>query len=62
MPVSRPLPAGGSDARCEADLRFALVRVKPFIANPIAVASIDHLRRYVELLFQLATRKRKETS
>jgi hypothetical protein len=28
----------------------------------IAAASIDHLHRYIELLFQPAKRKRKETS
>jgi TetR/AcrR family transcriptional repressor of nem operon len=46
----------------QAVLQGAFLMAKAMGGPAIAAASIDHLRRYIELLFQSATRKRKETS
>ena len=46
----------------QAVLQGAFVLAKAKGGAAIAVASVDHLRRYIELLFQPATRKRKQTS
>jgi len=43
-------------------LQGAFILAKAKNSAAIAVASIDHLRRYIELLFQLPTRQRKEIS
>jgi TetR/AcrR family transcriptional regulator, transcriptional repressor for nem operon len=46
----------------QAVLQGAFVMAKAKDSATIAAASIDHLHRYIELLFQPAMRKRKETS
>lgn len=46
----------------QAVLQGAFILAKAKGGVEIAAASIDHLRRYVELLFQPAQRKEKETS
>jgi hypothetical protein len=45
-----------------AVLQGAFIVAKAKGGAPIPAASIDHLHRYIELLFQPAKRKRKETS
>jgi TetR/AcrR family transcriptional regulator, transcriptional repressor for nem operon len=44
----------------QAVLQGAFILAKAKGGAEIAAASVDHLRRYIELLFQPATRKRKE--
>ena len=46
----------------QAVLQGAIIMAKAKGGPAIAAASIDHLRRYIEFLFQPAKRKRKETS
>ena len=46
----------------QAVLQGAFIMAKANGGAAIAAASIDHLHRYIELLFKPATRKRKETS
>ncbi|GAC1501274.1 MAG: TetR/AcrR family transcriptional regulator [Steroidobacteraceae bacterium] len=46
----------------QAVLQGAFIMAKVNGSAAIAAASIDHLHRYIELLFKPATRKRKETS
>jgi TetR/AcrR family transcriptional repressor of nem operon len=46
----------------QAVLQGAFILAKAKGGAAVAVASIDHLHRYIELLFQPANRKRKETS
>ncbi len=46
----------------QAVLQGAFVMAKAKGSASVAAASIDHLHRYIELLFQPAKRKRKETS
>jgi TetR/AcrR family transcriptional regulator, transcriptional repressor for nem operon len=46
----------------QAVLQGAFILAKAKGGAEIAAASIDHLRRYIELLFQPTTRKGKETS
>jgi TetR/AcrR family transcriptional regulator, transcriptional repressor for nem operon len=46
----------------QAVLQGAFILAKAKGGAEIAAASIDHLRRYIELLFQPAKRKGKETS
>jgi TetR/AcrR family transcriptional repressor of nem operon len=46
----------------QAVLQGAFVLAKAKGDAAIAAASVDHLRRYIELLFQPAKRKRKQTS
>ena len=46
----------------QAVLQGAFILAKAKGGAPIAAASIDHLRRYIELLFQPARPKRKEMS
>ena len=46
----------------QAVLQGAFILAKAKGGAAIAAASIDHLRRYIELLFQPARQKRKETS
>jgi TetR/AcrR family transcriptional repressor of nem operon len=46
----------------QAVLQGAFILAKAKDGAEVAAESIDHLRRYVELLFQPATRKRKESS
>jgi len=46
----------------QAVLQGAFILAKAKHSADIAAASVDHLRRYVELLFQPAMRKGKETS
>jgi TetR/AcrR family transcriptional regulator, transcriptional repressor for nem operon len=46
----------------QAVLQGAFIMAKAKGGAAIAAASIDHLRRYIELLFQPAKRKRKEAS
>ena len=46
----------------QAVLQGAFILAKAKGGAAIAAASIDHLRRYIELLFQPATRKGKEPS
>jgi TetR/AcrR family transcriptional repressor of nem operon len=46
----------------QAVLQGAFILAKAKGSAAIAAASVDHLRRYVELLFQSAKRKGKETS
>jgi len=46
----------------QAVLQGAFIMAKARGSAAIAAASIDHLRRYIELLFQPAKRKREETS
>jgi TetR/AcrR family transcriptional repressor of nem operon len=46
----------------QAVLQGAFILAKAKSGAAIAAASIDHLRRYIELLFQPATRKGKEPS
>jgi TetR/AcrR family transcriptional regulator, transcriptional repressor for nem operon len=45
----------------QAVLQGAFILAKATGETRLAVASIDHLHRYIELLFQPAKRKRKET-
>jgi TetR/AcrR family transcriptional regulator, transcriptional repressor for nem operon len=46
----------------QAVLQGAFILAKAKGGAEIAAASIDHLRRYIELLFQPATQKGKEPS
>jgi TetR/AcrR family transcriptional regulator, transcriptional repressor for nem operon len=46
----------------QAVLQGAFILAKAKGDAAVAAASIDHLRRYIELLFQTTTRKRTETS
>jgi TetR/AcrR family transcriptional regulator, transcriptional repressor for nem operon len=46
----------------QAVLQGAFILAKAKGGAEIAAASVDHLRRYIELLFQATTRKGKETS
>jgi TetR/AcrR family transcriptional regulator, transcriptional repressor for nem operon len=46
----------------QAVLQGAFILAKAKGGAEIAAASVDHLRHYIELLFQPATRKGKETS
>lgn len=46
----------------QAVLQGAFILAKAQGGAPIAAASIDHLRRYIELLFKPVTRKSKETT
>ncbi|HXT79484.1 MAG TPA: TetR/AcrR family transcriptional regulator [Acetobacteraceae bacterium] len=46
----------------QAVLQGAFILAKAKNSAEIAAASVDHLRRYVELLFRPATRKGKETA
>ena len=54
--------AGSLALHTQAVLQGAFVMAKAKNSAAIAAASIDHLRRYVELLFQPATRKREAIS
>ena len=60
--ILAPVTAESLALHIQAVLQGAFLMAKVTGGPAIAAASIDHLRRYIELLFQSATRKRKETS
>ena len=54
--------AAGLALHTQAVLQGAFIMAKAKGGAAVAAASIDHLHRYIELLFQPATRNEKETS
>jgi len=60
--IRGPWTAASLALHTQAVLQGAFVVAKARGSTPIAAASIDHLRRYIELLFQSAKRHNKETS
>ena len=60
--IRAPWTAESLAMHTQAVLQGAFILAKAKDSAAIAVASIDHLHRYIELLFQPAMRKRKETS
>jgi TetR/AcrR family transcriptional regulator, transcriptional repressor for nem operon len=60
--IRAPWTAGSLALHTQAVLQGAFILAKAKGGAAIAAASIDHLRRYIELLFQPTTRKRAETS
>ncbi len=59
--IRAPWSAQSLALHTQAVLQGAFILAKAKGGPEVAAASIDHLRRYVELLFQPATRKRTET-
>jgi TetR/AcrR family transcriptional repressor of nem operon len=57
-----PWTAASLALHTQAVLQGAFILAKAKGDAAVAAASIDHLRRYIELLFQTTTRKRTETS
>ena len=60
--IRGPWTAESLALHTQAVLQGAFIMAKAKGGAAIAAASIDHLRRYIELLFQPAKRKREETS
>jgi TetR/AcrR family transcriptional repressor of nem operon len=60
--ISIPWTAASLALHTQAVLQGAFILAKATGDAAVAVASIEHLRRYIELLFQTPTRKRTETS
>ena len=60
--ISAPWTAASLALHTQAVLQGAFILAKATGDAAVAAASIDHLRRYIELLFQTTTRKRAETS
>jgi len=60
--IRAPWTAESLALHTQAVLQGAFIMAKAKGGAAIAAASIDHLRRYIELLFQPARRKAKETS
>jgi TetR/AcrR family transcriptional repressor of nem operon len=60
--IRAPWTAESLALHTQAVLQGAFIMAKANGGATIAAASIDHLHRYIELLFQPAMRKRKETS
>ena len=60
--IRAPWTAASLAMHTQAVLQGAFILAKAKGSAAIAVASIDHLHRYIELLFQPAIRKGKETS
>jgi TetR/AcrR family transcriptional repressor of nem operon len=60
--IRAPWTAESLALHTQAVLQGAFIMAKAKGGTTIAAASIDHLYRYIELLFQPAMRKRKETS
>ena len=60
--IRGPWTAESLALHTQAVLQGAFIMAKAKGGAAIAAASIDHLRRYIELLFQPAKRKGKETS
>jgi len=60
--IRAPWTAASLALHTQAVLQGAFVLAKAKGDAAVAAASIDHLRRYIELLFQTTTRKRMETS
>jgi AcrR family transcriptional regulator len=60
--IRAPWTAASLALHTQAVLQGAFIMAKAKGGAAIAAASIDHLHRYIELLFQPARRNRKETS
>jgi TetR/AcrR family transcriptional regulator, transcriptional repressor for nem operon len=60
--IRAPWTAESLALHTQAVLQGSFIMAKAKGGPAIAAASIDHLRRYIEFLFQPAERKRKETS
>jgi TetR/AcrR family transcriptional repressor of nem operon len=60
--IRAPWTAESLALHTQAVIQGAFIVAKAKGGATIAAASIDHLHRYIELLFQPARRKRKETS
>src|SRR5258705_11710513 len=60
--IRGPWTAESLALHTQAVIQGAFILAKAKGSAPIAAASIDHLRRYIELLFQPARRKSKESS
>jgi TetR/AcrR family transcriptional repressor of nem operon len=60
--IRTPWTAASLALHTQAVLQGAFILAKATGDAAVAAASIDHLRRYIELLFQTTTRKRAETS
>jgi TetR/AcrR family transcriptional repressor of nem operon len=60
--IRGPWSAESLALHTQAVLQGAFILAKAKGGPEIAAASIDHLRRYIELLFQPATRKRTAAS
>jgi TetR/AcrR family transcriptional repressor of nem operon len=60
--IRAPWTAESLALHTQAVLQGSFIMAKAKGGAAIAAASIDHLRRYIEFLFQPAERKRKETS
>ena len=60
--IRGPWTAESLALHTQAVIQGAFILAKARGSAAIAAASIDHLRRYIELLFQPARRKTKETS
>lgn len=60
--IRAPWTAESLALHTQAVLQGAFILAKAKGGATIAAASIDHLHRYIELLFQPARRRRKETS
>jgi len=60
--IRAPWTAASLALHTQAVLQGAFVLAKAKGDAAVAAASIDHLRRYIELLFQTTTRRRTETS
>jgi TetR/AcrR family transcriptional repressor of nem operon len=60
--IRAPWTAESLALHTQAVIQGAFILAKAKGGAAIAAASIDHLHRYIELLFQIAIRKRKKTS
>jgi TetR/AcrR family transcriptional regulator, transcriptional repressor for nem operon len=60
--ISAPWTAASLALHTQAVLQGAFILAKATGDAAVAAASIEHLRRYIELLFQTPKRKRTETS
>jgi len=60
--IRAPWTAASLALHTQAVLQGAFILAKAKGDAAVAAASIDHLRRYIELLFQTTTRRRTETS
>lgn len=60
--INAPWTAASLALHTQAVLQGAFIMAKAKGGAAVAAASIDHLHRYIELLFQPAMRKKKETS
>jgi len=60
--ISGDWTARGLALHTQAVLQGAFILAKAKGAAEIAAASVDHLHRYIELLFETAKRRKKETS